>query len=375
MCSTAIERLNQPPASGLRYSALNIAAGVRSISRTVDVSRQASDGSLSKTGLDSDELLGMLQRPGAIEDVQEIMKKMLADPTRNAKFNATMEKVKAAQNGEVSDDAFARLLSNSGELNDMMDNPDRLQEIVQAANGSAVFDEMRDLGVEVLQQMRISKLEAGELVEITGLTGSPQLNGVIGRLGTPTAQELELHSEDVEGEMKMQRRIVEVIDGLDRLAVLPQNLVFPRYKIGTAVILDAPFAGEDEDFKGRVCTVGELTSEEREMGFSDKGGRAVVDILPLIPGGPVTARRLMWPENLVPRPFATGDYIELTGLTADTSLNGAPGTVAVATADDAQLVGTSQVVITLDSDKTQLKVKSENLRLVCAAAPAMRGFR
>ena len=67
--------------------------------------------------------------------------------------------------------------------------------------------------------------------------------------------------------------------------------------------------------------------KERELGFDKYSGRVVVDVLSLLPGGPILQRILMWPEHLQRRPFQAGDGVLLRNLEADTTLNEAAGTI------------------------------------------------
>merc|ERR1719253_2120951 len=101
----------------------------------------------------------MLQRPGAVEDAREIMKRLLAK--RNSSFNATVEKIRGLDPDAEDADPFVRLLQDPGSLGDQMSDPDRARELASTLNSSALFEELRQLGSEVMEQMRIQKLDAG----------------------------------------------------------------------------------------------------------------------------------------------------------------------------------------------------------------------
>ena len=70
-----------------------------------------------------------------------------------------------------------------------------------------------------------------------------------------------------------------------------------------------------------------MRTEEHELGFDESSGRVVVDVLSLLPGGPILQRILMWPEHLQRRPFQLGDGVKLRDLESDASLNEAAGVV------------------------------------------------
>ena len=67
--------------------------------------------------------------------------------------------------------------------------------------------------------------------------------------------------------------------------------------------------------------------KERELGFDENSGRVVVDVLSLLPGGPIIHRILIWPEHLKRRPFQPGDGVKLRELESDATLNDAAGAV------------------------------------------------
>lgn len=310
----------------------------------------------------------MLQRPGTAEDIQEVMQRLLRDPARGGRLNATMGRVKAVQGdgGEAApdEDPFARLLADPASLTQLLQDPGRAQEMLGALNGSALFEEMQELGGTVLEQLRIAKLDAGAQVEVDGLRARPELNGLVGELKDATPEE----AASFEG-----RRIVEV-EGGERLALRPENLVFPRHRLGDAVTLDAEFGYEEEGLEGRSAVVSELTQQEEELGFQAYAGRVVVDVLPLLPGGPVLHRLLMWPEHLRPRPFQPGDGVELAGLDSDARLNGLAATVVPAAAGELAGVGPGHAVVTVDSTGERLLVRRRNALLTGVAPPGLQNF-
>eukprot|EP00913_Durusdinium_trenchii_P016985 g15970.t1 len=130
-------------------------------------------------------------------------------------------------------------------------------------------------GAPVLERRQMATLPPGALVEINGLKEALHLNGLVGELAEPTPAEQAENAE---------RRIVDL-----------------------------------EDAQGRVA--------EQQLGFDENSGRLVVDVLSLLPGGPILERILMWPEHLQRRPFQPGDGVTLRALQSDEGLNGRPGIV------------------------------------------------
>lgn len=315
--------------------------------------------------LEALDLLAMLQRPGAVEDAREIMKRLLRNPARAGEFNATVTRIQQADPKAEDADPFARLLSDPSALAQVAEDPQRAQELLSELNTSAIFEDMRRLGSIVLEQMRIAKLEAGTPVQILGLRAAAELNGRVGLLAEPTREEAAAHPE---------RRVVDLGAG-ERVAVLPENLAFPRHAVGDAVLLEAEFAGEEEGLEGRAAVVSELTEEEQRLGFETRGGRVVVDVLPLIVGGPVMQRLLMWPEHLRPRTFQPGDTVRLDGLESDATLNGMTASVVPADEGEIDVQPDKGIVVALEADGRRLSVRRKNLRLIGTAAPApWRGF-
>jgi len=245
-----------------------------------------------------------------------------------------------------------------------LQDPSASKDILLDLNQSVLFDEMRMMGSFVIEQVQIKNLKAGELVQITGLESQPQLNDVIGRL---------VEATDAETESFAGRRVVELESG-QRLALRLDNLVFPRYKIGDAVTLETTFGGEEQGLESRAAVVSNLTEEERTLGWGRYSGRVVVDVLPLVVGGPVLQRLLMWPEHLRPRQFVSGDAVQLEGLASDGQLNGAVCTVVTATAEERAGQNPGQVVVTVDADGSRLLVRDKNLRLMAIAPPTLLGI-
>eukprot|EP00931_Biecheleriopsis_adriatica_P077941 TRINITY_DN51411_c0_g1_i1.p1 TRINITY_DN51411_c0_g1~~TRINITY_DN51411_c0_g1_i1.p1 ORF type:complete len:406 (-),score=77.59 TRINITY_DN51411_c0_g1_i1:36-1208(-) len=313
----------------------------------------------AKDSIDVEELLMTLQRPGGVDALQRVSRKFFEDEERAAAGNATLQELTAASENSKSSDPFAKLLGDPGAALSTLQksSPEELKSIIEE---SSLFQKLQRLGRDVLEQMRIERLEVGVPVEISGLTSAPELNGLVGVLVEPTLLEAEEHPD---------RRIVELEGGGGRIAVQVKNLVIPEHRPGDAVVLNVEFqrGGEQEGMEGRAAVVSTLTKEEIDLGFTDKY-RVVVDVLSLLPGGPVTERLLMWPEHLRPRQFEAGDGVELTGLEADASLNGASGTVESS-------VGYGTVNVVLDGDGRRLEVKRQNLRLVSVALPEGRSLR
>eukprot|EP00933_Yihiella_yeosuensis_P081832 TRINITY_DN9551_c0_g1_i4.p1 TRINITY_DN9551_c0_g1~~TRINITY_DN9551_c0_g1_i4.p1 ORF type:complete len:420 (-),score=95.17 TRINITY_DN9551_c0_g1_i4:251-1510(-) len=340
--------------------------------RMSSLSAQGTSGPDGVPGrLDPGELLAMLQRPGAIEDVQEIMQKLMKDKQKRTSMNSTIQQLGSAfeDNEAESFDPFAKLLSNPQALIAALQNPERSQELREAVEGSSIFEDMRDLGRTVIEQMQIARLKAGAKIEIHGLKAASELNGLVGVLCDPTPEEAEANPE---------RRVVELEDGVGRISVQPENLIFPRHLPGDAVLLAAEFepGSEHEGLEGRAAVVSLLTEEELALGFgsSAEAGRAVVDVLSLLPGGPITQRLLMWPEHLKPRRYQPGDGVVLAALESDASLNGAAATVVEASQEEASTLEPSAVVIALDSDGRRLQVRRRNLRLSSVALPGWTGI-
>ncbi|CAK0881011.1 unnamed protein product [Prorocentrum cordatum] len=202
--------------------------------------------------------------------------------------------------------------------------------------------------------MQLSRLEAGAPVEIRGLVGRPELNGQVALLAEPFPEEVEAYPD---------RRVVVLGTG-ERVALRPVCLGFPSYRLGDAVTLETQFAGEEEGLEGRAAVVSELTHEEQELGMGRYGGRVVVDVLPVVLGGPVVHRLLMWPEHLMPRSYVPGDSVELRGLESAASLNGAAATVVPPSAEEASAVqgdgGERRIVVSLDADGTRLAVRKDS---------------
>jgi len=332
------------------------------------LTRPAAGGSRGR-GLDSEELVQMMRDPGALEEVREIMRKLLNDPVRRSQFNATIGRINAAKHassGDDDSDAFASLLANPQDLVGLLQDPGKVGELAGSFNTSVVFKEMRELGSLVLEQLRVGKLPAGELVEIYGLQAQAELNSQTGALADPTPEE----ARAFEG-----RRIVCLEGDAGRVALRPENLRFPRYQPGDAVTLEAEFGGAEEGLEGRAAVVSELTEEELRLGFKPGGGRVVVDVLPTVPGGPVVHRLLMWCDHLRPRTFAPGDSVELAGLDSDAGLNGLPATVVPATAEEAAAArGANRVVVATDEGGVRLAVPRRNLRLLGIGPPRLRGL-
>lgn len=318
--------------------------------------------------LDSEELLELMQRPGAADDIKEIAQKLLSDPTRRQKFNNTLVKLggvlgSAGVESEGEIDPLAKILADPMLLKGLQD-PSTSKDILADLNRSALFEEMRIMGSVVIEQVQIKNLKAGELVEITGLESQPQLNGVVGTL---------VEATDTEADSFTGRRVVELQNG-QRLALKLDNLVFPRYNVGAAVTLETKFGGEETGLEGRAAVVSELTEEERTLGWGRYSGRVVVDVLPLVVGGPVLQRLLMWPEHLRPRQFVSGDAVQLAELSSDSQLNGAACTVVTATAEERANQSPGQVVVVVDADGSRLLVREQNLRLLALTPPTLLGI-
>jgi len=314
--------------------------------------------------LDSEELLELLQRPGAENDIKEIAQQLLSDPVRAQKVNATLAKLGALRSAGVESeeeiDPLTKILADPMLLRDPIASKDILADL----NRSVLFQEMRIIGSSVIEQVQIKNLKAGELVEITGLESQPQLNGVVGTL---------VEATDTEADSFTGRRVVELENG-QRLALKLDNLVFPRYNVGAAVTLETTFGGEEQGQEGRAAVVSKLTEEERTLGWGRYSGRVVVDVLPLVVGGPVLHRLLMWPEHLRPRKFVSGDAVQLAELASDSQLNGAACTVVTATAEERASQSPGQVVVVVDADGSRLLVREQNLRLLALAPPALLGI-
>lgn len=334
------------------------------------------DGAGGGRSLDFKELTDLMQKPETAGEVREVMQRLLRDPVTQERFNATFTRLRPIINSDetsegAGEDPFMRLLKDPWALVGMLENPEGGQELLDTVNKSTLFSDFQDLGAMVTEQLRIVNAEAGTRVELDGLMGSPELNGCRGVLADATPEEEELHPG---------RRIVileaEASGGASppdetRLALAPERLIFPRLRCGDAVVLDVEFGGEEEGLEGRAAVVSQLTSEELDLGFEERGGRVVVDVLPLLPGGPITERLMMYPEHLRPRSFEIGDYVELRGLSSSASLNGASATVVAATVEEQRAnAADGRVVVALDQDGARLSVQPRNLLLACATAPA-----
>merc|ERR1719362_918103 len=136
--------------------------------------------------LDSEELIDLLQQPGAADDVREIAQQLFSDPKRRQKFNSTLTKLAGALGpagleSEDEVDTLTKMIADPTLLSGLQD-PSTSTGILADLNRSALFDEMRVMGSYVIEQVQIKNLPAGQLVEITGLESQPQLNGVVGKL-------------------------------------------------------------------------------------------------------------------------------------------------------------------------------------------------
>lgn len=329
-----------------------------------------------KESEDALDLLYMLERPGAADDLKEMVKRMLSNPEYGGQFNATVERIRGASQGE---DPFARLLEDPDALARIVQDPEQAAELARSLNSSAIFQDLKKMGSTFVEQLRIKDMASGRQVEIRGLKGAPELNGRIGTLREPTEEESASFPE---------RRIVEV-DG-DRIAVRMENLCEVRFKLGDAVTLEAAFEGIHEGLDGRAAVISEPTEEEIELGLTTRGGRVVVDaptlvaadfpraqgeVLPLVKGFPVQDRFRMWPEQLRARRFKPGDAVELTGLQGDAGLNGAEGTVVPAEEGEMAEAPDGAAVVELEGGGRRLLVRRQNMRLTWPSLGPVRGFR
>lgn len=304
--------------------------------------------------MQTEDLLQLLQRPGAADDVKEIMRKLLDTEEKATDANATAQQLLAGilNPGSQDVDPLAKLIADPQGIASLMQSDSKEEQLGTLAQNSPLFDKLLQLGSRVLEQTRISRLEPGTEVELAGLKAAADLNGLRGFLTSPTPEEEELSPG---------RRIVELEDDAGRIAVQPENLRFPRYLLGNAVTLETKFevGGPHEGLERRAAVVSELTEEEIELGFKSRGGQVVVEVLSLLPGGPVLERILMWPEHLRPRAFQPGDGVEIAGLEADTSLNGEAATVEAGASGPGR-----PLLVALDGDGRPLEIKPKNLRLV-----------
>eukprot|EP00434_Breviolum_minutum_P042420 symbB.v1.2.037755.t1/scaffold5662.1/size29721/2 len=283
----------------------------------------------SRRQLEAEDFRELLERPDGAQDLQEmeterveaetdpdeILKEMLADEEQLKDSNETFQAITAAQRGREAADPLAKFLSDPTQVWSWMQSSDKTQQLSDMMNRSPLFEKLRKFGATVLERRQIAQLPPGALVEITDLKEAQQLNGLVGEVVEGTPEELQDFPD---------RKIVLLEDGQGRVAVHPRNLVFPRHKTGDAVILDAEFepGTEHEGLENRAAVVSTLTQEEKELGFDATSGRLVVDVLSLLPGGPVLQRILMWPEHLQRRPFQAGDTVTLRDLQSDGVLNG-----------------------------------------------------
>ncbi|CAJ1394635.1 unnamed protein product [Effrenium voratum] len=265
----------------------------------------------------------------------------------------------AAQSGAENADPLAQFLTDPAAVFQWTQGPDKTQRLAEMMQQSPLFQQLRNFGSEVLERRQVAQLPAGALVELRGLSAAAY-NGLVGELADASPAERDQHPG---------RRIVELGEGVEdstRLAVHPKNLIFPRHKPGDAVTLAAEFepGSEHEGLEGRAGVISSLTEEERGLGFSEQTGGLVVDVLSLLPGGPVLDRVWLWPEHLARRNFQVGDGVRMRDLEADSSLNGLPATV--------EAPGTRpwSYVVVLD-DGRRLEVKWRNLLLSsCSVATA-----
>ncbi|CAL1173480.1 unnamed protein product [Cladocopium goreaui] len=306
----------------------------------------------SRRQLEAEDFRELLERPEGAQDLQDILKEMLADEDQLKESNETFQAITAAQRGREAADPLAKFLSDPQQVWSWMQSSDKTQQLSDMMNRSPLFEKLRNFGASVLERRQVAQLPPGALVEITALKEASHLNSLVGEVVEPTPEETQEFAD---------RKIVHLEDGQGRVAVHPRNLVFPRHKPGDAVILDAEFepGTEHEGLENRAAVVSMLTQEEKELGFDEKSGRLVVDVLSLLPGGPVLQRILMWPEHLQRRPFQVGDSVELRDLRADAKLNGAAGVV--------QGPGTEtwKYLVTLD-DGRRLEIRWKNLLLTNA---------
>ncbi|CAE7236829.1 FOL3 [Symbiodinium necroappetens] len=347
------------------------------VPRGSSLARRATESS-TRRPLDAEDFRELLEQPDGANNIQSILKELLEDEGQLKEYNSTFQELAAAQEGAADSDPLAKFLSDPQAVWSWLQSNDKTQELMQIMQGSVLFDKLLKFGSEVLERRQVAELSEGSLVEISGLSAAEHLNGLTGTLSEATEEELqERCSElalaillaiilfsttfwfncagkqilglvlrffefatspstgegivvfDATGKEHPGRRIIELEDGQGRIAVQPRNLIFPRHRPGDAVTLNAEFepGTEHEGLEGRAALVSTLTDEERELGFDKYSGRVVVDVLSLLPGGPILQRILMWPEHLQRRPFQAGDGVLLRNLEADTTLNEAAGTI------------------------------------------------
>lgn len=289
------------------------------VPRGSSLARRATESS-TRRPLDADDFRELLEQPDGANNIQSILKELLEDEGQLKEYNSTFQELAAAQEGAADSDPLAKFLSDPQAVWSWLQSNDKTQELMQIMQGSVLFDKLLKFGSEVLERRQVAELSEGSLVEISGLSAAEHLNGLTGTLSEATEEEMQEHPG---------RRIIELEDGQGRIAVQPRNLIFPRHRPGDAVTLNAEFepGTEHEGLEGRAALVSTLTDEERELGFDKYSGRVVVDVLSLLPGGPILQRILMWPEHLQRRPFQAGDGVLLRNLEADTTLNEAAGTI------------------------------------------------
>ncbi|CAE7602551.1 FOL3, partial [Symbiodinium sp. CCMP2456] len=301
------------------WAFLRLPVGAPLVPRGSSLARRAT-GSSTRRPLDAEDFRELLEQPDGANNIQSILKELLEDEGQLKEYNSTFQELAAAQEGAADSDPLAKFLSDPQAVWSWLQSNDKTQELMQIMQGSVLFDKLLKFGSEVLERRQVAELSEGSLVEISGLSAAEHLNGLTGTLSEATEEEMQEHPG---------RRIIELEDGQGRIAVQPRNLIFPRHRPGDAVTLNAEFepGTEHEGLERRAALVSTLTDEERELGFDKYSGRVVVDVLSLLPGGPILQRILMWPEHLQRRPFQAGDGVLLRNLEADTTLNDAAGTI------------------------------------------------
>jgi len=304
---------------GRSFTTIRVASHAAASFRST-ISRRASMDDNARRPLDANDFRELLEQPGGANNIQDILKELLQDESQLNEFNSTFQEIAAAQEGSKAD-PLAKFLSDPQAVWSWLQSNEKTAELTQIMQGSILFEKLLKFGSEVLERRQIAQLEPGALLEISGLQSAAKLNGLTGTLCEPTEEDLEEHPG---------RRILELEDNQGRVAVQLRNLIFPRHRQGDAVTLVAEFepGTEHEGLEGRAAVVSTLTEEERELGFDEKSGRLVVDVLSLLPGGPILQRILMWPEHLQRRPFQPGDEVKLRQLESDATLNDESGTIA-----------------------------------------------
>ncbi|CAE7891898.1 FOL3 [Symbiodinium microadriaticum] len=303
------------------------------VPRGSSLARRATESS-TRRPLDAEDFRELLEQPDGANNIQSILKELLEDEGQLKEYNSTFQELAAAQEGAADSDPLAKFLSDPQAVWSWLQSNDKTQELMQIMQGSVLFDKLLKFGSEVLERRQVAELSEGSLVEISGLSAAEHLNGLTGTLSEATEEEMqERCSEqtfwfncagivvfDETGKVALQ-----IFDRGHSVKVRRTAMWYEFHK----VTLNAEFepGTEHEGLEGRAALVSTLTDEERELGFDKYSGRVVVDVLSLLPGGPILQRILMWPEHLQRRPFQAGDGVLLRNLEADTTLNEAAGTI------------------------------------------------